>query len=138
MKHRLLLLLFVLCTTAFAALAHTGPGTEMTSTEGTTLTKKNDIAGGVIQAETKKPLMNVNVSAYSANKKEGSAITDDNGYYYFNDLKPGTYRLVFEKDGYKRVTREKVLIRSDEGCQLNVAMDEVDEFQIMPGLFHFN
>lgn len=132
MKHRLLLLIFILTATSFVASAHITPGAKITGI------KKNDIVGGVIHSETKKPLMNVNVSAYSANKKEGTAVTDDNGFYYFNDLKPGTYKLVFEKYGFKNVTKEKITIKSDEGCQLNIAMDEEDDFQILPGLFHFN
>ena len=67
-------------------------------------------------------------------KKEKTVLTDNNGNYSFNDLKPGTYKLVFEKDGFKRVTKDKVIIRSDEGCQLNIEMDENDAFQILPGL----
>jgi protocatechuate 3,4-dioxygenase beta subunit len=62
------------------------------------------------------------------------ALTDGNGKYYFTDLKPGTYKLVFEKDGFKKVTKEKVTIRPEEGCQLNVEMSENDVFHILPGL----
>ena len=131
MKYKSLLLIFAFSAAAFVARANTTPETEISGT------KKNDIVGGVIHSETKKPLINVSVSAYSANKKEATAITDDNGYYYFNDLKPGTYRLVFEKYGFKKVTKDKVTIRSDDGFQLNIAMEEEDAFQIMPGLFHF-
>ena len=133
MKHKLLLMTLVLCTAAFISRANAmDPGI------GTEENKKTDIADGVIHSETKKPLLNVNVIAYSASKKEKTVQTDGNGNYYFNDLNPGTYRLVFEKDGFKRVTRDKVTIRSDEGCQLNITMDEEDAFQIMPGLFYFD
>ena len=132
MKYKWLLLTLLFCATAFMARANaTPPGT------GTEENKKIDIAGGVLHSETKKPLGNVNVIAYSASKKEKTVLTDGNGNYSFNDLKTGTYKLVFEKDGFKRVTKDKVLIRSDEGCQLNVMMDEEDAFQILPGLFHF-
>ena len=124
MKYKLLLLTVVFSFTAFFARANN-------EIEGN---KKNDIAGGVLHAETKKPLGNVNVIAYSANKKDNAVLTDGNGNYSFNDLKPGTYKLVFEKDGFRRVTKDRVIIRSDEGCQLNVEMDESDSFQIMPGL----
>lgn len=124
MNVRLLLLTIIFCASAIMASANGG-------TEGN---KKNDIAGGVIHSETRKPLGSVNVVAYSASKKEKSVLTDNNGNYSFNDLKPGTYKLVFEKDGFKRVTKDKVIIRSDEGCQLNIEMDENDAFQILPGL----
>jgi hypothetical protein len=101
-------------------------------------TRKNDIAGGVIHTDTKKPLSNVSVTAYSSAKKEKVVYTDANGNYSFNELKAGTYKLVFEKDGLKRVTREKVVIRPDEGCQLNVEMDDEAEFQLLPGsIFDF-
>src|SRR5215204_5889553 len=110
MKLKLLLLTIAFSATAIIARANN-------DTEGN---KKNDIAGGVI--------------AYSSSKKEKTVQTDGNGNYSFSDLKPGTYKLVFEKDGYKKVTKDKVVIRSDEGCQLNVEMDENDNFQILPGL----
>jgi hypothetical protein len=96
---------------------------------------KSDIAGGVISSESKKPLHNVNVTAYNNSKKEKSVLTDNNGFYSFNDLKPGTYKLVFEKNGYRKITREKVVIRGDEGCQLSVEMQEEEDFQLMPGQF---
>ena len=100
--------------------------------------KKNDIGGGVFNAETRKPLSNVNVIAYTNSKREKTVTTDSNGNYYFDDLKPGTYKLVFEKNGFKKVVREKVTIRSDEGCQLNIEMEGEDDFQIMPGTFFSN
>jgi hypothetical protein len=76
----------------------------------------------------------VSVAAYSATKKEKVVLTDGNGNYSFNDLKPGIYKLVFEKDGFKKVTKERVAIRPDEGFQLNVEMGEVEGFPILPGL----
>jgi len=131
MKYKLLLLTIIFGA-AFTARANATPGPG-----GSEETKKTDIAGGVVHADTKKPLANVSVAAYTANKKEKTATTDSNGNYFFTDLKPGTYRLVFEKDGFKKVTKDKITIRPDEGCQLNVAMDEEEAFQIMPGLFYF-
>jgi hypothetical protein len=120
-----------LLSLAFAAAcnanASTGPGNGDD-------TKKNDIAGGVVNADTRKPLGNVQVTAFVANKREKAVLTDAHGNYNFSDLKPGTYRLVFEKEGFRRVVKEKVVIRSDEGCQLNIEMDENDAFQIVPGL----
>jgi hypothetical protein len=135
MKFKLLLL-----TTAFSAIAclaranNTEPG--VPGAPNGEENKKNDIAGGVIHADTKKPLSNVSVTAYSTTttKKEKIVLTDASGNYSFNELKPGTYKLVFEKTGFKKVTKEKVTIRSDEGCQLNVEMDEEGEFQIVPGV----
>jgi 5-hydroxyisourate hydrolase-like protein (transthyretin family) len=102
-------------------------------------TKKTDITGGVVDAESKKPLNNVNVVVYSAgNKKEKVMTTDANGNYNFDDLKPGTYKLVFEKTGYRKVTKDKITIRSDEGFQINVEMYEHVEHLIMPGNLFFD
>jgi uncharacterized protein (DUF2141 family) len=133
MKIRLLLLTLVCSLSAVIARANntTPPGNGEES-------KKTDLTGGVVHSETRKPLGQVNVIAYSANKKEKVAITDQHGFYSFNDLKPGTYRLVFEKDGYRKVTKEKVAIRGDEGCQLNIEMEEYgDNNIIIPGGLFF-
>jgi hypothetical protein len=127
MKFKLLFLTALATLLGTAALACTDPGDENGN-------KKTDISGGVVHADTKKPLGNVIISAYSANKKEKVVQTDSHGNFSFDDLKSGTYKLVFEKEGFRKVTREKVLIRSDEGCQVNVELDELGGMLIMPGL----
>ena len=133
MKFNLFIMTIVFAAAAFTAKANT---TDPTNGEES---KKTDIAGGVVNMDTKKPLSNVSVTAYSSAKKEKVVYTDVNGYYSFNELRAGTYKLVFEKAGYKKLTKEKVLIRPDEGCQLNVEMDNEDEMQILPGsLFNFD
>jgi uncharacterized surface anchored protein len=134
MKFKLLFLTLLLAAAGISARANnTTPGTP-TGEE----TKKTDIAGGVIHADTKKPLSNVSVTAYSSTKKEKVVYTDANGNYSFSELKAGTYKLVFEKDGFKKLVKEKVTIRLDEGCQLNVELDDEAEFQIIPGaIFDF-
>ena len=122
---KLLLLTLLFCATTFMARANTIFGEGESS--------KTDIAGGVVDADTRKPLGNVIVTAYSISKKEKMVLTDNAGNYSFNELKPGMYKLVFEKNGFKKVTRDKVTIRSDEGCQLNIEMNDEETFQIMPG-----
>jgi co-chaperonin GroES (HSP10) len=136
MKFRSLFLTLLLAAVTISARANTTthPGTP-TGEEN----KKSDIAGGVVHVDTKKPLSNVTVTAYSVTKKEKVVYTDANGNYSFSELKAGTYKLVFEKDGFKKVVREKVTIHPDEGCQLNIEMDDEDEFQIIPGtIFDFD
>ena len=86
----------------------------------------------MIHADTKKPLSNVSVTAYSASKKEKVVLTDASGNYSFSELKPGTYKLIFEKDGFRKVTKEKVTIRQDEGCLLNIEMSDEEDFKIIP------
>ena len=134
MRYQLFILTIVFTAIAFGARANnTDPsGQEIEN-------KKTDIAGGVVHTDTKKPLSNVTVTAYSTSKKEKVVYTDANGNYSFSELKAGTYKLVFEKDGLKKVTKEKVTIRPDEGCMVNIEMDDEDEFQIVPGtIFDFN
>lgn len=131
MKFKLLLFTLAFSFTALLANANNGgkdggPGVGEDN-------KKNDIVGGVINAGTKKPIGNVNVVAYTNSKKEKTVLTDANGNYYFDDLKPGTYKFVFEKNGYRKVVKEKVTIRADEGCQLNIEMEDEDDLQIIPG-----
>ena len=132
MKIKLLLLS---CTVLFASvIAKANP----TPTESDGTTKKNDINGGVYHTTTKKPLTNVSVTAYlTSDKKEKVVLSDSNGNYAFDDLKPGVYKFVFEKDGYKKVTKEKVFIKTDEGFQLNIEMAEEKDFDFIPGAFNF-
>jgi hypothetical protein len=135
MKYKLFILTLVFTATAFIARANSTDPSASNAEES----KKADIAGGVLHTDTKKPLSNVVVTAYSATKKEQVVYTDANGYYAFDELKAGTYKLVFEKQGYKKVTRDKVTIRPDQGCQLNIEMTKEEEFRILPGsFFEFN
>jgi hypothetical protein len=131
MKRKSLLLALLFSAAAFVARANNGPG------NGEDCAKK-DIGGGVVNADTRKPLSNVVVTAYTNSKKEKAVMTDNSGNYSFNDLKPGTYKLVFEKSGYKKVTKDKVVIRGDEGSSLNIEMDEETEFPIIPGQLLFS
>jgi len=99
--------------------------------------KKDDLNGTVIHSETKKPLKDVTVTAYLVSKKEKVEITDEDGSFAFVELKPGTYKFVFEKAGFKKITKEKVVIKTDEAFQLNIEMIGSSDFEIMPSPFHF-
>lgn len=99
--------------------------------------KKDDLNGTVIHSESKKPLKDVSVTAYLVSKKEKVTVTDEEGNFAFDELKPGTYKFIFEKAGFKRITKEKVVIKSDDAFQLNIEMIESNDFDIMPSPFHF-
>jgi uncharacterized membrane protein len=99
--------------------------------------KKTDLAGFVLHGDNKKPLKDVNVTAYLVSKKEKTVTTDEVGNYSFDELKPGTYKFVFEKAGFKKVTREKVVVKTDEGFQLNIEMIENKDFELVPSPLHF-
>ncbi len=94
--------------------------------------KKNDLMGIILHGESKKPIKDVTVTAYLVSKKEKAVQTDEAGNYGFEELKPGTYKFVFEKSGYKRVTKEKVVVKTDEGFQLNIEMLESKDFDLVP------
>jgi len=99
--------------------------------------KKDDLVGLVFQSDNKKPLKDVNVTAYFVSKKEKTVLTADDGTYAFDELKPGLYKFVFEKAGFKKVVREKVVIRTDEAFQLNIEMIENNGFDLVPSPLHF-
>jgi outer membrane lipoprotein-sorting protein len=99
--------------------------------------KKNDIEGMVVHAENKKPLKDVNITAYLISRKEKAAHTDELGGYSFDALKPGTYRIVFEKAGYKKVTKDKVVVKAEESFLLNIEMIENKDFDLVPSPLHF-
>ena len=125
MKPKFLLLISFFVLGSFIAKADTDPG------------KKDDIMGSVIGAEGKKPLKDVCITAYLCSKKEKVVITDGTGAYSFDDLKPGVYKFVFEKEGYKKVVREKVTVKVDEGFQLDIEMLQDNSTDVMPSTSHF-
>jgi hypothetical protein len=130
MKQKLLLVAVLLLGFVVAKANtdnNTGPG------DG----KKDDINGTVINSETKKPMKDVSVTAYLVSKKEKIVLTDEEGGFAFDELKPGTYKFIFEKAGFKRITKEKVVIKTDEAFQLNIEMIEQSDLDIMPSPFHF-
>ena len=128
MKPKTLLLISTLILGSLIAKAsNTDPG----------IGKKEDILGNVLNAEGKKPLKDVSVTAYLSSKKEKVVITDGTGTYAFDDLKPGIYKFVFEKEGYKKVVKEKVTVKVDEAFQLDIEMLEENGADVMPSPSHF-
>jgi hypothetical protein len=98
----------------------------------------DEVSGVIIHSDNKKPLKDVSVTAYLVSKKEKSILTDETGNFAFDELKPGIYKFVFEKAGFKRVTKDKVVIKTDETFQLNIEMIESNDFEVMPSPFHFS
>ena len=98
----------------------------------------DEVNGIIFDSDHKKPLKDVTITAYSVSKKEKSVQTDDTGNYAFDELKPGIYKFVFEKAGFKKVTKEKVVIKTDETFQLNIEMIGSADLEMMPSPFHFS
>ena len=97
----------------------------------------NEVAGNIVDGDSKRALGEVTVTAYSANKKEKFVITDEWGRFEFDELKTGIYKLVFEKEGYRKIVREKVAIKTDETFQMRIEMIEADGFDLLPSPFQF-
>lgn len=130
MKQKLLLLIAIFTVGCLQSKA-TGSGP---TNPGKSI---NEVAGNIVDGDSKKPLKDVTITAYAANKKEKFVITDEFGRFEFDELRTGTYKLVFEKDGYKRVVREKINVKTDETFQMRIEMIEADGFDMMPSPFQF-
>ena len=125
MKQKSILLAF--CLMGFvAAKANNGPG------DG----KKDEVNGTVVHSESRKPLKDVTVTAYLVSKKEKISATNDIGEFSFDELKPGTYKFVFEKAGFRKVTKDKVVVKTDEAFLMNIEMIEAGDYDIMPSPFN--
>ena len=95
-----------------------------------------DVYGSVILAGKDKPLKDVIITAFLQSKKEKVVISNANGEYGLDNLTPGTYKLVFEKDGYRKVVKEKVIVKPNSGIELNIEM-EYKGYELSPSPFHF-
>lgn len=131
MKQKLLLLIAIFTV---ACLQSKASGNITPGNPGKSV---NEVAGNIVDGDSKKPLKDVTITAYAANKKEKFVITDEFGRFEFDELRTGTYKLVFEKDGYKRVVREKINVKTDETFQMRIEMIEADGFDMMPSPFQF-
>ena len=128
MKQKLLVLAISLLGYAGAQAADPGPG-------GPGAGKRDDLNGTVTNSESKKPLEGVTVTAVLQTRKEKIVLTDDGGTYAFDELKAGTYKFIFEKAGYKKIVKDKVVIRTDEAFQMNIEMIENSNIELMPSTF---
>lgn len=132
MKQKLFLLTFSLLGFVFAKanVGNPDPGAG----------KKDELNGIVVHSDTHKPLKDVTVTAYLVTKKEKEKVevTDEEGGFAFDELKPGVYKFVFEKAGFRKITKDKVVIKTDEAFQLNIEMIESNDYEIMPSPLHIS
>ena len=131
MKQRILLL-FAICT--LGCLQSKAGNCTKPGNPGKSI---NEVAGNIVDGDSKKPLREVTVTAYSLNKKEKFVLTDEYGRFEFDELKTGVYKIVFEKEGYRKVVKEKVSVKTDETFQMRIEMIEADGFDLMPSPFQF-
>ncbi len=96
-----------------------------------------EVSGSILDIDTKKPLKDVSVTAYLSSKKEKQVTTDEFGKFEFNEMKTGVYKVVFEKEGYRKVIKEKINIKEDEPVLFRIEMIESGDFDLVPTHFHF-
>ena len=124
MKNKCLPLLLLLLLAGFFSFANNG---------GKEKNEDPDMNGSVIAAETGKPIKDVSIIAYSNSKKEKSVFSNASGTFSMADLKPGIYKFVFQKEGYEKVVREKMVLKANEDYQLSIQMfEEENVFDLMP------
>ena len=90
------------------------------------------IAGYVLDKNTGEPLVGANV--FIKNTSLGAS-TDIEGAYYILQVPPGTYELVAEYVGYRKITIRNVQVHSDLTVQINIEMEseamQADEIVIV-------
>ena len=97
------------------------------------------MTGFVLEAETGKPMKDVNITAYSTTKKEKVTISSANGSFALTDLKPGVYKFVFQKEGFEKVVREKMVLKQNEGYQITIQMTQEESlFDLVPSPLQFS
>ncbi|HEY0093401.1 MAG TPA: mucoidy inhibitor MuiA family protein [Archangium sp.] len=81
------------------------------------------IVGTVVGADTKKPVMDVVVTAVSPNLQgEQAVVTDAQGQYRIPQLPPGVYTLRFEREGFKPLSRPEIQLRLDRTIRVNMEL----------------
>jgi hypothetical protein len=95
------------------------------------------VSGSVRHAGKDKPLKDVQITVFEeSNLKSRTVLTDEEGVFGLSSLRPGTYKIVFQKDGYRKVVREKVTVKPEAGIRLDIEMEEIP-YELGPSPFHF-
>ena len=132
MKNKCWPIIVLLVCCSFFSFANSGGG-------GKDKKEDPDMNGLITEAETGKPMKDVNITAYSNSKKEKAATSNANGSFTLADLKPGIYKFVFQKDGFEKVIREKMVLKAKEDYQLIIQMSEEENiFDMMPSPLRFS
>ena len=79
------------------------------------------ISGKITDSETNEPLIAANVLLEGANL---GAATDVDGYYYIINVKPGTYNLIVDMIGYKRLTLENVRVSVNRTTAIDASLEQ--------------
>ena len=129
MKNKFLPIFLLMLLTSIFSFANSG---------GKDKKEDPDMIGLVVEAETGKPIKDVYVTAYNNSKKEKIVTSNASGNFSLMDLKPGIYKFVFQKEGFEKVIREKIVLKLNEGYQLTVQMfQDENVFDVVPAPLQF-
>jgi len=88
-------------------------------TPGAAARETGTVAGRVIDAETKQPLLATNVIVEGTDR---GAATDPDGNYIIQNVPVGTYNLRFTYIGYRTQTRTDIVVKSANPVFVNVEL----------------
>ncbi|MCY1077296.1 mucoidy inhibitor MuiA family protein [Archangium lansingense] len=84
---------------------------------------KSTIVGTVVDAETKRPLMDVVVTVTSPSLQgEQVVVTDARGQYRIPELPPGIYAMRFDREAFRPFSRSEIQLRLERTIRVNVEM----------------
>lgn len=84
-------------------------------------TQAGSVRGAIQDADFEAPLPNATVTLLELDPQR-SANSDDSGAYVLSDLPPGTYTLVFSKEGYERQVRTGVVVTAGQLTEVNISL----------------
>jgi TonB-dependent receptor len=89
------------------------------------------IRGMVYDSDFDAPLGGAKVTLAET---EQTAVTSDEGNYILNQVAPGTYTLIFAKDGYTRQVKADVVVSPGQMTEVNASLsgefEEMEEFVV--------
>lgn len=71
------------------------------------------IRGTAINQFTKEPIANCKVKLYNGKKRVASTVTDSDGFFFLQQIEPGTYRLHIVANGYIVMNETVIVERRD-------------------------
>jgi hypothetical protein len=98
---------------------------KLPGTDDTYVQPRGRLAGRVIDAETRKPVVSANVMLKSSSYENGTC-TDLDGKYLMIGVHPGIYKVTFFLFNYKTIEVSKVEIASDTTTCLNEEMNSLE------------
>jgi hypothetical protein len=105
--YRIAASLIVLCL----ATAHGHSQATNGAINGTLSDPNGDVIGGA-----QVTLVNIGTADTRA------ATTNDSGFYQYNNLPPGQYRITVQQPGFKQLTREPIELQVDSTLQINLSL----------------